>query len=234
MRRYQTLLFDVDDTLLDFHAAQDQALDRLFDSVGIAPTTTVKTAYATYNQSLWEKLEKGELTRDELMATRFPTFFKEYFQKELPNNSLNERYLNFLAEGHQEVEGAKALLENLNARGYELYIVTNGVRFIQEKRLRAAKFTHYFKDVFISETLGAQKPSPLFFERAFAQIKDFDKEHALIIGDSLSSDMLGGQNAGIDTLWYNPKKQTATPDLKIDWEVASLAQVEQILAQDLK
>ncbi len=83
MKRYKTLLFDVDDTLLDFHAAQDQALDQLFTSVDIEPTATVKHAYATYNQGLWEKLERNEITRDELMATRFPTFFKEHFGKEL-------------------------------------------------------------------------------------------------------------------------------------------------------
>lgn len=229
MRQYKTLLFDVDDTLLDFHAAQDQALDQLFDSVGITPTSEVKSAYSTYNQGLWEKLERGEITRPELMATRFPTFFKEYFQKDLPNNDLNDRYLDFLSNGHQEVKGAKPLLEELTDRGYELYVVTNGVRFIQEKRLREAKFDQYFKEVFISETLGAQKPSPLFFERAFAQIKDFDKNQALIIGDSLSSDMLGGKNAGIDTLWFNPNKKSADPKLQLDWEVNSLAQVGQIL-----
>ena len=76
MKNYKTLLFDVDDTLLDFHAAQDSALDQLFSSVGIEPTDNVKQAYATYNQSLWEKLERNEITRDELMAVRFPTFFK--------------------------------------------------------------------------------------------------------------------------------------------------------------
>ena len=159
MKRYKTLLFDVDDTLLDFHAAQDQALDQLFTSVDIEPTATVKHAYATYNQGLWEKLERNEITRDELMATRFPTFFKEHFGKELANNSLNDRYLQFLANGHQALPGARELLEDLAAHDYELYIVTNGVKFIQEKRLRESKFEQYFKQIFISETLGAQKPS---------------------------------------------------------------------------
>ena len=156
MKRYQTLLFDVDDTLLDFHAAQDQALDQLFTSVDIEPTATVKQAYATYNQGLWEQLERGEITRDELMAIRFPTFFKEHFGKTLANNSLNERYLQFLANGHQPLPGARELLEDLAARDYELYIVTNGVKFIQEKRLKESKFDQYFKQIFISETLGAQ------------------------------------------------------------------------------
>lgn len=229
MKHYQTLLFDVDDTLLDFHAAQDQALDQLFTSVDIEPTMTVKRAYTTYNQGLWEKLERGEITRDELMATRFPTFFKNYFNKELPNNSLNTRYLQFLANGHQELPGARTLLENLAARDYELYVVTNGVKFIQEKRLKESKFDQYFKHIFISETLGAQKPSQIFFERAFEQIPNFDKEKTLIIGDSLSSDMLGGQNAGIATLWLNRKQQVADSKIKIDMEANSLEQISDIL-----
>lgn len=229
MKNYKTLLFDVDDTLLDFHAAQDSALDQLFSSVGIEPTDNVKQAYATYNQSLWEKLERNEITRDELMAVRFPTFFKEYFDKELPNNSLNDRYLSFLAQGHQEMPGARELLATLTARDYELYVVTNGVKAIQEKRLQESGFDQYFKQIFISEILGAQKPSPVFFKRAFAQIDDFDKDKALIIGDSLSSDMLGGQNAGIDTLWLNRKGQVADPKLKIDLEVDSLAQIGELL-----
>ena len=230
MKRYKTLLFDVDDTLLDFHAAQDQALDQLFTSVDIKPTATVKHAYATYNQGLWEKLERNEITRDELMATRFPTFFKEHFGKELANNSLNDRYLQFLANGHQALPGARELLENLAARDYELYIVTNGVKFIQEKRLRESKFEQYFKQIFISETLGAQKPSQLFFKRAFEQIAGFDKDKTLIIGDSLSSDMLGGQNAGIDTLWLNRKQQVADPKIKIDLEASSLEQISDLLS----
>ena len=117
----------------------------------------------------------------------------------------------------------------MTARDYELYVVTNGVKAIQEKRLQESGFDQYFKQIFISEILGAQKPSPVFFKRAFAQIDDFDKDKALIIGDSLSSDMLGGQNAGIDTLWLNRKGQVADPKLKIDLEVDSLAQIGELL-----
>ncbi len=179
---------------------------------------------------MWEKLERNEITRDELMATRFPTFFKEHFGKELANNSLNDRYLQFLANGHQALPGARELLEDLAARDYELYIVTNGVKFIQEKRLRESKFEQYFKQIFISETLGAQKPSQLFFKRAFEQIAGFDKAKTLIIGDSLSSDMLGGQNAGIDTLWLNRKHQVADPKIKIDLEASSLEQISDLLS----
>lgn len=141
---YSILLFDIDDTLLDFHATENRALELLFEKHGIKLTDTVKDNYVKFNQSLWKKLELGEISRQELMTNRFTTFFKKEFNLNIDGLSLNREYLEFLSTGTDTIPGAKDLLSTLKKSGHKLYVVTNGIDFVQERRLRNTGFSIRF------------------------------------------------------------------------------------------
>lgn len=226
--RYKTLLFDIDDTLLDFNANENQALARLFASLGIKLTSESQASYKQFNQSLWKRLELGELSYEDLIANRFISFFKQYFDLTV-GPELNQRYLGYLAEGHQEVFGAKRLLRDLQLAGHELYVVTNGVKVVQEKRLTDAQLKPFFKGIYISEEVGYQKPNKKFFQNVFADIGDVDLNTTAIIGDSLSSDIKGGINSGISSIWFNPQKQQLPDKFQPDYQVSCLAEIKKIV-----
>ena len=135
-KKYDTLLFDVDDTLLDFGAAETQALGKLFNDLGIELDDEIEASYKSYNQSLWKKLEVGSITRKQLLATRFPTFFKKYFSLDVDADVLTPKYMNYLSMGHEEVCGARQLLTSLKNSEHKLYVVSNGNLDVQNRRLR--------------------------------------------------------------------------------------------------
>lgn len=204
MKRYQTLLFDVDDTLLDFKAAENYALQKLFSEHNVVLTDDIKHFYQEMNQKLWSSFEKGEIKREELLHTRFSILFKKVGLT-LNGVHLDNLYRNYLEESTLLIDGAKSLLQNL-AKQYDLYVVTNGVARTQFIRLNNSELTTYFKDIFVSEEVGYQKPMKEFFNHVFDKIPQHSADKTLIIGDSLTSDIQGGINAGIDTCWFNPKK----------------------------
>ena len=149
-KKYDTLLFDVDDTLLDFGAAETQALGKLFNDLGIELDAEIEASYKSYNQSLWKKLEVGSITRKQLLATRFPTFFKKYFSLDVDADVLTPKYMNYLSMGHEEVCGARQLLTSLKNSEHKLYVVSNGNLDVQNRRLRDSGFGDYFEQIFIS------------------------------------------------------------------------------------
>lgn len=202
LKKYNTLLFDIDDTLLDFQLAQRQAFKKLLEVHNVEFSEEILKKYDSYNKNLWNKLEIGELSREELLSTRFSGFFK--LLKVEPLNNCDDTYRNFLSEGDQLFPGVLDLLEKLK-NTHNLYIVTNGIADTQKNRIKNNKLNNYFKNIFISEEIGFQKPNIKFFEKAFEKIEyQIDKNKTLIIGDSLSADIKGGQNIGIDTCWINP------------------------------
>ncbi|KAA9021576.1 YjjG family noncanonical pyrimidine nucleotidase [Niallia endozanthoxylica] len=205
MKRYQTLLFDVDDTLLDFGAAERSALRSLFEEQKVLVTPELEEQYKKINKSLWKSFEEGKIDRNEVVNTRFTLLFNEFGQ-EVDGVLLEKKYRHYLEEGHQLIEGAFELISTLQQH-VELYIVTNGVSKTQDKRLRDSGLYPFFKDIFISEDTGYQKPMKEYFDYVFARISDFSAEKTLIIGDSLSSDIKGGNQAGIDTCWFNPNEK---------------------------
>ena len=200
---YNFLLFDLDHTLLDFDAAEDVALTQLLKEEGVADIQAYKDYYVPMNKSLWKDLEEKKITKQELVNTRFSKMFS-HFGIEKDGVYLAERYQFFLAQQGQVFSGAMELLDSLIDRGYELYAATNGITTIQTGRMAQSGLAPYFNQVFISEQLQTQKPDALFYEKIGQQIAGFSKEKALMIGDSLTADIQGGNNAGIDTIWYNP------------------------------
>ena len=200
---YKFLLFDLDHTLLDFDTAEDIALTQLLKEEGVEDIRAYKDYYVPMNKALWKDLEEKKITKQELVNTRFSKLFS-HFGIEKDGVYLAERYQFYLAQQGQVFSGAMELLDSLIDRGYELYAATNGITTIQTGRMAQSGLAPYFNQVFISEQLQTQKPDALFYEKKGQQIAGFSKEKALMIGDSLTADIQGGNNADIDTIWYNP------------------------------
>lgn len=225
--QFRTIFLDLDDTLLDFGAAEHVAISKTFRDMGIEPTQELLKRYSEINISQWEAFERGEISRDRVLTRRFELLFTELGLK-FDAQSTEDRYRGYLGVGHYFVEGAVELLEYLAPR-YDLYIASNGVAATQNTRLESAQIGKYFKDIFISETTGHHKPEKEYFDYCFARIENFDPEKALIIGDSLTSDIRGGLNAGIRTCWFNPGKKVGKSDIVPDFEIHSLAELKKLL-----
>ena len=217
---YKFLLFDLDHTLLDFDTAEDVALTQLFREEGIEDIQAYKDYYVPMNKSLWKDLEQKRITKAELINTRFAKLFA-HFGIIKDGSYLAERYQFFLAQQGQIFSGAIELLDTLTERGYELYAATNGITAIQTGRLAQSGLAPYFNQIFISEQLKTQKPDGLFYEKIGQQIDGYSKEKTLMIGDSLTADIQGGNNAGIDTIWYNPHHLENNTQAQLTYEVDS-------------
>lgn len=229
MSKYQTLLFDVDDTLLNFSAAEDEALHRLFAEYNLDLTKEVETCYREINGGLWSAFERGEISRDDIVNTRFELLFKAYGKK-VDGKRLGIRYQQLLAENHDLIDGATELIHNL-APHYNLYIVTNGVSKTQYKRLKESGLYPFFKEIFVSEDTGYQKPMKEYFDYVFSRIPTIDQYTTLIIGDSLSSDIKGGLNAGIDTCWFNPHQKANKTSVQPMYEIKCLEDLHAVIKE---
>ena len=223
----RTVLLDLDDTILDFHKAEAIALAETLRTLDIDPTPERLTLYSAINAEQWRRLEAGEITRAEVLTTRFDILFRELGVTR-SSDQAQAAYEARLSRGHYFIDGAVEMLESLSRR-YSLYLVSNGNLRVQEGRLESAGISRFFKGIFISELVGADKPSPLFFERCFAQIPDFARETTMIVGDSLTSDIRGGINAGIRTCWFNPAHKQPAYGVMPDCEIHSLAELEPLI-----
>lgn len=226
--RIKTILFDLDNTLFDFNRAERGALIKTLERLGIEPTDAIVKRYSEINLSQWKLLEQGRLTRDGVKQRRYRLLFEELGVDCDPQKA-NAVYEEQLAIGHYFVEGAPGLLEALYGH-YDLYLVTNGTAKVQYGRLQSSGIEKYFKNIFISEEIGYDKPSREYFEKCFSQIPDFCKEETIIVGDSLSSDIQGGKNAGIITVWFNPSAALNDTPILPDHEIHKLSEMEKLLS----
>ncbi|AAZ51407.1 TPA: YjjG family noncanonical pyrimidine nucleotidase [Streptococcus pyogenes] len=201
---YNFLFFDLDHTLLDFDAAEEVALTKLLEEYQVIDIKAYKDYYKPMNQNLWKQLEGGDISKADLVNSRFALLFA-HFGVTVDGRQLAEGYQKHLKDQGQVYAGAKELLADLTAQGYNLYAATNGIATIQQGRLQASGLAPYFKAIFISEQSGSQKPKKAFYDWMTQQVSNYQPDQALMIGDSLSADVQGGINAGMDTLWYNPK-----------------------------
>jgi 2-haloacid dehalogenase len=227
VKRYRTLLFDVDDTLLDFGAAERHALRLLFEEHAFPFTPETEAAYRRINQELWHSFERGAISRDEVLQSRHSRLFGE-FGREVDGAKLDRTFSRHLEAGHQLVNGAFELIVSLQD-DYGLYLVTNGVSRIQDKRLRGAGLHPLFKGIFVSEDTGYQKPMKQYFDYVFARIPGFSAPETLIIGDSLSADIQGGHGAGLDTCWFNPGAKPQGHGVTPTYEIRRLDDLHRIL-----
>lgn len=225
----RNVLFDLDDTLFDFHKAEKIALTKTLVHFGIDPTEETLALYSTINAAHWKRLELGEISREEVKVGRYRELFKT-IGVECDPVKATAYYESMLAIGHYFMPGAPELLEELY-RKYRLYIVSNGTAKVQEGRIGSSGIAKYMDGIFISQILGANKPDKQFFDICFAEIPDFSLSETVIIGDSLSSDIKGGINAGIITVWFNPKGIENDNDIKPDYTIKELSEVPGLLSQ---
>lgn len=221
------VFLDMDDTLLDFGKAEAAAIRKTFNHIGIPVSDELIRRYSEINNMQWKRLEKGELTREQVLVQRFDILFDELGLK-IPSEMVQASYEYLLGVGHYFIDGAEELLKTLDG-SYRLYVASNGTANVQERRIKSAGIGKYFDGIFVSEHIGYEKPRKEFFDSCFAQIPDFDKEKAIIVGDRLSSDILGGTNAGIKTCWFNRKDEAPDPEIPADYEIHSLAELPALL-----
>lgn len=220
------LFIDLDDTILDFQKAEHIALKKTLQEFGLEPTEAVCSRYSQINREHWEALERKELTREQVLLGRFATLFREV-GIQVDAEKCARCYEANLSIGHYFLPGAREAVESL-AKKYKLYLASNGTKRVQASRLESAAIGEFFQDIFISQDMGADKPSIAYFERCFARIPGFDPKKAMIVGDSLSSDIQGGINAGIATCWVNPTHKP-TKNVRPDYEIETLSQLEALL-----
>ena len=229
-RRYSTLLFDADNTLLDFDKDERQALVKVLTEYSVPVNEENIKIYTEINKGLWKQFEKGEITKPELKRIRFRLFFERIgFETEADSLEVNERYLHLLGDGGNLLEGATDILKKLKGEGYAIYIVTNGVALTQARRLKKSGILPFVSEIFVSETIGYQKPRKEFFDCVFERIEEKDKEKILLIGDSLTSDIKGAMNAGIDSVWLNLFSDTIADEYQPKYIIKDLKDIQTIL-----
>jgi 2-haloacid dehalogenase len=218
----KTILWDVDETLLDFGAAQRAALITLFSEFGLGPCTDAMVArYDAINHIFWQRLERGEITKPEVLIGRFEQFFSEYGIDPAVSVPFNDRYQLCLGDTIVHRDDCIKLIDLLRGKVRQ-YVVSNGTVIAQTKKLDRSGIGRRMDGGFLSEALGAEKPSPAFFDKVFAAIGPVDRSEVMIVGDSLTSDMQGGMNAGIVTCWYDPKGKPVPEGYRIDHVIADL------------
>lgn len=221
------LFLDLDNTILDFDKAEYIALGKTLGHFGLEPTEEVRSCYRRINKEHWLRLERKELTRQQVLVGRFETLFREYGIC-AAGEACAAVYETNLSQGHYFLPGALEALERLHKK-YRLFLASNGTARVQAGRLDSANIRHYFEGIFISQEMGADKPSPDYFNSCFRRIPGIDPAKAMMVGDSLSSDILGGKNAGMLTCWINRHQETPDPAIAPDYEIESIAQLDALL-----
>ncbi len=227
MSKYTTLLFDADSTLLDFKRSEYEAVADCLAKYGLPSDDKTIKKYAEINDYYWKMLERREVTKPELFIGRWKSLI-DFYGFDCNAQDIADSYSPALASKSYLIDGAEEICKSLY-RKYKMFIVTNGFKVIQNARFGTSPLTQYFDDIFISEEIGHEKPSIEFFNEVEKRIPDFNRNSALIIGDSLTSDILGGIVAGIDTCWFNPNKKPAPADMNITYTISKLQELQEIL-----
>ncbi len=226
MKKYTTLYFDLDNTILDFSTTEYKAIKQLLTMHSLPNSDDIIAKYSAINQSWWECFEKGEIKKEEIFAGRFKTFL-EHFGFDGNPQKMADDYFELLAAGHDIIKNADTVVKELKNRGYIICITTNGVSKTQYRRINECGLKQYFDYVIVSEDAAHQKPEAEYFEYVMANTPEKDKSKILVIGDSLSSDIKGGINFHVDTCWFNSKDKPTV--LKYTYKIANIMQILDIL-----
>ena len=221
----KVILWDIDGTLLNFEEAEKHAIRACFTRFGLGECTDSMLAdYSAINRVYWQKLERGEMSKPEILVGRFATFFEKYGLDISCAPAFNAQYQ--LSLGDTVCFHPHGLEVVTALRGkVKQYAVTNGTKVAQQRKLLRSGLDRLLDGVFISEDIGIEKPGVEFFHRVWAQIGEFDPSEVMIVGDSLTSDIQGGNNAGILCCWFNPSQKARPENLRIDYEIDDLEQI---------
>ena len=223
---FEFLFLDLDDTILDFHKAERIAISKTIRDFGVEPTEEVLNRYHLINKWHWEQLELGKMTRDQVLKNRFRALFEE-LGITVDAADCAAAYEKNLSIGHYFLPGAEEAVDRLSKK-YRLFLASNGTASVQKGRMTSANLYRFFERVFVSQEIGHNKPSREYFSACFAEIPGFDITKAMMVGDSLSSDIKGGINAGLKTVWVNPRHEDCG-SIQPDHEIEALSQLEQLL-----
>ena len=221
------LFLDLDDTILDFKKAEYIAISKTIADFGVEPTEAVRRRYHLINKWHWEQLELGTMTRDQVLENRFKVLFAE-LGVTVDAQKVARTYEKNLGTGHWFLPGAEEAVALLSKK-YRLFLASNGTASVQKGRMTSANLYRFFETVFVSQEIGCNKPSKAYFDACFARIPGFDPDKCLMVGDSLTSDILGGINAGIRTVWVNPDHTPGRPDIRPDFEIEALKDLPALL-----
>ena len=223
----EILFLDLDDTILDFHKAERLAIAKTLTAFDLEPTEDILTRYHDINLMHWQMLERGELTRPQVLTGRFRMLFEE-LGRQVDAQAVARVYEKNLGIGHYFLPGALEAVQTLQ-KSYRLFLASNGTATVQHSRLTSAGLYPYFEKVFVSQELGSNKPAKAFFDACAAQIPGYAPEKAMMVGDSLSSDILGGINAGLPTCWVNPHHKPHPENITPDYQIETLSQLPELL-----
>ena len=226
------ILWDIDGTLLNFDLAETEAVRYCFDEYGLGNCSDEQLLeYKDINIKYWERLERGEISKQEVLEGRFREFFSNHNIDIEIVAKLNSTFQKSLGEMAVFNDFGEEIVKKLNCK-FRQFAVTNGTKTAQKGKLKNSGLDNILEAVFISDEVGFEKPRIEFFEKVFDYVKDSDKSKYLIIGDSLTSDIKGGNNVGIKTCWYNPNKKENNLNLKVDYEIKNLIEVLDILEKE--
>ncbi len=222
------LFLDLDDTILDFKKAEHIAVKQVIAQAGAEPTDEVCARYSRINQQHWQMLERGEISREEVLVNRFAVLFQELGCTADARQTARS-YERLLGLGHDFLPGAEETVKQVLFGRYRLFLASNGTASVQDSRLKRAGLYPYFEKVFISQEIGFNKPAREYFDACFAQIDGFQPEQCMMVGDSLTSDILGGMRAGIKTCWINPRHESTSEQICPDYEIECLTELPALL-----
>lgn len=227
----KNILWDIDGTILSFKKAEHAAIQRCFEIFGLGICTEeMLRRYSVLNLSYWKRLERGEITKPRLLVERFEEFFAAEGIECSDPAGFNAEYQLRLGDTICFNDESYQLLKELKGRVRQ-YAVTNGTKIAQDRKLSRSGLDNLFDGIFISDEVGYEKPSVEFFDYVFSRIPPCEKAEMLIVGDSLTSDIQGGNNAGIPTCWYNPEGEENTRGVRVDYEIKDLREILDILKQ---
>ena len=221
------VFIDLDDTILDFHKAERIGLENTLRHFGMEPTEENIALYLQINQDHWRRLEQGQITRKQVNEGRFEVLFQQ-LGMQVDGAACAAYYLSQLALTWDYLPGAEEAVAKLSKK-YRLFVASNGNASVQTPRMEASGLNRYIEQAFVSEALGENKPSKAYFDICFARISDFAPKEAIMVGDSLTSDIQGGINAGIPTCWFNPTGKANTTAIRPDYEIRALSELEALL-----
>ena len=229
MSNIKVILWDIDGTLLNFEEAEKSAIRACFAKFSLGECTDEMLAdYSKINRGYWQRLERGELTKPQVLEGRFTEFFGKYGLDTGCAAAFNAQYQISLGDTFCFHENGLETVQSLQGK-VKQYAVTNGTRIAQERKLRVSGLADLLDGVFISEEVGIEKPGIVFFQRVFGQIGTYAPGEVMIVGDSLTSDIQGGNNAGILCCWFNPQGKPAPDSLRIDYTISDLSQILDII-----
>lgn len=227
-----TILWDIDGTLLNFKAAEKAAIQSLFQEYGLGECPEeMLQRYSGINKAYWERLERGEITKPEVLIGRFRDFFKAEGLDDAIASEFNDKYQLRLGDTIVYCDDSFKIVESLRGR-VKQYAVSNGTIAAQSKKLRLSGLGGLMDGIFLSEQLGVEKPNVEFFNKVFRAIDPVERSQVMIVGDSLTSDIRGGNNAGIITCWYNPESAVAAKEYRVDYEISDLHEIYQIVIRN--